>query len=383
LPGVELDRAAAASESFVFRGPIVKRLSAEQFVDAVFALTSSWPAPDPGLMKVDGRGQGGQLGAIALALENSAVSGKSSRRPIAPRRPLKEAKWLWSLAEARQAAPPQTIYLRRVWTLDQVPAQAIATFTADNSFELTINGKSLAKSDNWGAPVQVDATGFLTAGKNVVAVKAVNGGNAPNPAGVIGEIVAFGADGKPAALLATDDSWRVSEADTAGWLKPDFDDSSWKSASLLGDATVDPWNVAQILERAGATVHANAMLPATFRVRAALLPLDSLQAALGRPNREQVVSARDSAPTMLQALELTNGSLLGQYVQRGAAYWHKQETSDAKSLVDRIYQTALGRSPNSAESQLAVEIVGTPATPEGIEDLLWSICMLPEFQLVP
>ncbi len=130
-------------------------------------------------------------------------------------------------------------------------------------------------------------------------------------------------------------------------------------------------------------MQANATLPATFRIRAALMSLDSLQAALGRPNREQVVSARDTAPTMLQALELTNGNLLGQYVQRGAAFWHKQEAANAKSLVDRIYQTALGRSPNSAESQLAVEIIGTPATPEGLEDLLWSISMLPEFQLVP
>ena len=390
LPGVGLDRATAASESFVFRGPIVKRLSAEQFVDAVFALTSSWPAPDPSLMKVDGRGQGGQLGAIASALakdkalaEKGAAVEKSGRPPLSAHQPLKEAKWLWSRADARQAAPPQTIFVRRIWSLEQAPARAIATFTADNSFELTINGKSLAKSDNWVSPVQVDVTRMLAAGKNIVAVTAVNGSDAPNPAGVIGEIVAFGADGKLLAVLATDDSWRVSEADVAGWLKLDFDDTSWKSASVLGDATVAPWNVAQILERTGAVVQPNSALPATFRVRAALLPLDSLQAALGRPSREQVVSGRDTAPTMLQALELTNGNLLGQYVQHGAAYWHKQEVSDVRIIVDRIYQTALGRSPNSAESRLAVEIVGTPATPEGLEDLLWSICMLPEFQLVP
>jgi hypothetical protein len=390
LPGVGHDRAATASESFIFRGPIVKRLSAEQFVDAVFALTSSWPAPDPALMKVDGRGQGGQLGAIAQVLaeakslaEKGAEVEKSGRQPLPAHQPLKDAKWLWSRADARQAAPPQTIFMRRIWSLEQPPARAIATFTADNSFELSINGKSLAKSDNWVSPVQVDVTRMLAAGKNIVAVTAVNGSDAPNPAGVIGEIVAFGADGKLLAVLATDDSWRVAEADAAGWLKLDFDDSSWKLASVLGDATVAPWNVAQILERSGAIVQPNSALPATFRVRAALLPLDALQAALGRPNREQVVSARDTAPTMLQALELTNGSLLGQYVERGAAYWFKQERSDAKSLVERIYQTALGRSPNSAELHLAVAIVGTPATPEGLEDLLWSICMVPEFQLVP
>lgn len=389
LPGVGLDRAAAASESFVFHGPIVKRLTAEQFVDTVFALTSTWPVPDAGLMKLDGRGQGGQLGAIARVLENRAIAAtkalaeKTGRQPVPPPRPLRAAKWLWSRAEARQAAPPQTIFLRRVWSLEQAPAQAVATFTVDNSFELVINGRPLTKSDNWGAPVQLDATGLLTAGKNVVAVKAINGGKEPNPAGVIGEIVVFDADGKQAALLATDESWRASEMDAAGWLNLDFDDSSWKSASVLGDATVDPWNVAQILERTGAVVQANPKLPATFRVRAALLQLDPLQAALGRPNREQVVSARDSAPTMLQALELTNGNLLGQYVQRGAAFWHSQRPFDVNSLVDRIYQTALSRSPNTTEAQLAAEIVGTPPTAEGIEDLLWSICMLPEFQLVP
>jgi len=44
-------------------------------------------------------------------------------------------------------------------------------------------------------PVQADVTGLLIAGKNVVAVKAINGGDAPNSAGVIGEIVVFGAEG--------------------------------------------------------------------------------------------------------------------------------------------------------------------------------------------
>ena len=51
--------------------------------------------------------------------------------------------------------------------------------------------------------------------------------------------------------------------------------------------------------------------------------------------------------------------------------------------ADPIYETALGRLPTESEAQLALEIVGTPATGEGLEDFLWSICMLPEFQLIP
>src|SRR5262249_43353360 len=151
----------------------------------------------------------------------------------------------------------------------------------------------------------------VAAGKNVIGLKATNGGTSPNPAGAIGEIVALGTDGKSVATLSTDDAWVVSETAAGDWLKADFDTSSWKSAAVLGDASVAPWNVAAIVERGIAGPAAGAQLPDGFRVRAALLPLDALQSALGRPNREQVVSARDTAPTMLQALELTNGTLLG------------------------------------------------------------------------
>jgi hypothetical protein len=177
LPGVGLDPTELSSDSFVFRGPLVKRLSAEQFVDSVFALTSTWPAPDAGSMKVDGRGQGGQLGAIAPALAAAPP------KPALARPPLQTAEWLWSSAKAREGVPPQTIYLRRVWSLEQKPDRAVATFTADNSFELFINGKSVGKSDNWNSPAQLDVTEALVTGKNIIGLKAANGGNSPNPAG--------------------------------------------------------------------------------------------------------------------------------------------------------------------------------------------------------
>jgi hypothetical protein len=151
----------------------------------------------------------------------------------------------------------------------------------------------------------------------------------------------------------------------------------------MGDASIEPWQIAQAVDRGFRISQVSPPLPAGFRIRAALLPLDALQAALGRPNREQVVSSRDTVPTMLQALELTNGAQLGQAIQRGAAYWQKQEGKTTPQIVAEIYQIALSRSPTAAETLLAADIVGTPATREGLEDFLWSICMLPEFQLVP
>jgi hypothetical protein len=377
LPGV-VD-SSASSESFAFRGPFVKRMAAEQFVDTVFALTSAWPEPGKELLKPDGRAQGGQLGAIGMALYRTQHPESEITRV-----PLKEAKWIWSSAEARQSAPPQTIYLRRVWSLGERPARAVTTFTADNSFELFVNGKSVTRSSTWESPVHIEATRLLVAGKNLVTVKAANGGKEPNPAGVIGEIVAYNANGELTETLSTDETWRISETEFAGWQKPEFDDSSWKPAIPLGVSSVEPWKVKAILEgRVAKEVEETARLPTGFRIRAGLLPLDSLQAALGRPNREQVVSARDSSPTMLQSLELTNGAILMRYLQRGAEHWQQQAANDPPRLIDQVYRTALTRPPTPAELQAAAEIVGGPATIEGIEDLLWTICMLPEFQLVP
>ncbi|MEY2879319.1 MAG: hypothetical protein RLZZ15_1699, partial [Verrucomicrobiota bacterium] len=47
-----------------------------------------------------------------------------------------------------------------------------------------------------------------------------------------------------------------------------------------------------------------------------------------------------------------------------------------------IFRHALGRAPSAAESSLIASLSGTPAQAEGVEDFLWSLAMLPEFQLI-
>ena len=47
-----------------------------------------------------------------------------------------------------------------------------------------------------------------------------------------------------------------------------------------------------------------------------------------------------------------------------------------------LYQEALDREPTRPELQSAREIVGQPAQAAGVEDLLWALTMLPEFQLI-
>ncbi len=122
-------------------------------------------------------------------------------------------------------------------------------------------------------------------------------------------------------------------------------------------------------------------VPSDGLVRASLVTADGLQRALGRPNREQVITERPSAATTLEMLELTNGAALADWLHAGAESWaQRQQPTD--ELVPAIYVQALGREPTSAERQAAQELVGEKPTVEGIEDLLWAVVMLPEFQLI-
>jgi hypothetical protein len=51
-------------------------------------------------------------------------------------------------------------------------------------------------------------------------------------------------------------------------------------------------------------------------------------------------------------------------------------------LVGALYEKALGRRPSKPELQEARTIVGQPVQETGVEDLLWAVTMLPEFQLI-
>jgi hypothetical protein len=116
--------------------------------------------------------------------------------------------------------------------------------------------------------------------------------------------------------------------------------------------------------------------------RAALLNADPLMLALGRSNREQVVTQRPNRVTTLEALELTNGSGLATLLEKGALMW-SAKSPQPEQLVDQLYRRALLRSPTEEERELALQLLGTSAAPAEVEDLLWSIVMLPEFQLIP
>lgn len=118
------------------------------------------------------------------------------------------------------------------------------------------------------------------------------------------------------------------------------------------------------------------------QIRAWRVPSDPLTRAMGRPNREQVTSRRQSVATALEAVELTNGQTLASYLDRGAAGLVATPPASVVDFVNGLYKHALQRDATDKEKEIAVAIIGNPPTQSGVADFLWALTMLPEFQLI-
>src|SRR5947208_4121723 len=139
--------------------------------------------------------------------------------------------------------------------------------------------------------------------------------------------------------FATDKTWLWSTTKADGWEKPEFAASDWQSAAELGSVEMAPWQ----LGRKFTSVMAAAALRG--QVRATLVNSDPLLTALGRPNREQVVTSRSSTATTLQALEMMNGATLAGLLERGAEQIVRELSKSNRDLIVTLYEPALARPP--------------------------------------
>lgn len=115
--------------------------------------------------------------------------------------------------------------------------------------------------------------------------------------------------------------------------------------------------------------------------RASLVANNDFLKALGRPNREIVSTGRDSQASLLLALELSNGERLNKSLLNGGKIW-TSNFSDPIKLTSELYSRALLRKPTQKELDLAKKIFGEKTSPEEMQDFLWAVFLLPEFQMI-
>lgn len=105
---------------------------------------------------------------------------------------------------------------------------------------------------------------------------------------------------------------------------------------------------------------------------------DPMMLALGRPNREQIMLARETEYTRLHAMELTNGKTLATYLTNGATALLKQ--GDVSPMD--VFEHALGRPATMREATLLESYGDELIKTEDVEDILWLLFNHPEFQII-
>ena len=119
----------------------------------------------------------------------------------------------------------------------------------------------------------------------------------------------------------------------------------------------------------------------TTFIRASQVSNNAFLTALGRPNREVVVTTRNDQPNLLQALELTNGERLLESLEEGARVW-ENNYPDPADLVVQTYEVLIGRRPTTEELSVATEALGTGPDVNHIQDFFWAMVLHPEVQFI-
>lgn len=153
-----------------------------------------------------------------------------------PPDPLEAAKWIWFDDGTKAAeAPPQTCYFTAtldVPTLDGLESAELL-LRVDNAFEATLNGTPLGKGDDFARLARRDVSRSIEAGKNVLDIVAINGGDKPNAAGLLGGLVLRYADGRV-----------VSSYSNGSWQSAMKADAVKKGSKVLADVPAS-WQAAR------------------------------------------------------------------------------------------------------------------------------------------
>ncbi len=363
-----------STTSFVFRGPRAKRLSAEQFVDAVWRFTgaapTTWDAP---------------------VRRNEPKAEASGVRPF-------PAEWIQSPATA--TAPdgkPASGNLHVVGTTIHCaakPSKVVGVIASNQDVRVFVNGTELkgAQQVKFGKTSELYPEKLFQKGENAVAIATTRTDGKPGAAVCLGLELTL-PDGS-VQTLGTDASWSSTANFTAEWLKqgklgPLVEKAKWKvSPSMEFQSAL--WTTAAISEQPPAAELVPARLSLDYLwarqpkppARAALMKSDLLMRTLGRPNRDQIVTSRPQELSTLEALDLSAGARLNKLLEAGAPRLLSQSAGEPMALLERLYNSSLCRPPSKEERDAAMEVLGTKPTPQAVEDLLWAILDLPEFQLI-
>lgn len=340
LPTVNYKKIEDIKTNYVFEGPVLRRLSAEQFSDAVSQVISP----------------------LYPAVAYNPYEGRITARRV----------WHEESSFDRVVLPkPGKRYFRKSFEIPKKSIQnAKVLISVDNAYKLYINGDKVSEGTDWRKVDKLDVSPYLKSGKNSIAIEGENEGAIGNPAGILFSMKIRYQSGDE-LQIDSDTSWKSTDKlPEEGWVTNQFNDGSWQKVKNYGSKN---WGN---------------LINFTFKsrnetfARASLVKQHPFMKALGRPSREIVTTSREEQATLLQALELTNGGFFNGVLAEGAAIWLEKYGNDSEKIIEKLYQKALGRNPTKDEKDIMMNVLGNDPQKEQLQDVFWSTLILPEFQFI-
>jgi alpha-L-rhamnosidase len=159
--------------------------------------------------------------------------------------------WIWfPRGKPDGLAAPATNYFRKIIVIpaNRKIIRAKWVYTGDNECRGWLNGFDLGARNNFHTVRDDDITGRLDPGTtNVLGFTGYNYGAHAKSAGIVGLLTIEFDRGAP-MLIPTDDSWKVSDKEIAGWNENGFNDSNWLAAKKLGPVGMQPWGNVRVSE---------------------------------------------------------------------------------------------------------------------------------------
>lgn len=143
--------------------------------------------------------------------------------------------WIWDSDEPKLN---ERKYLRKTFTVSQIPPSALLYATADNVGRIWLNGQEVLRTNDWKFPTHAEVVRLLRAGDNVLAAEVVN---ADGPGGLALSLLAQDEQGRTLLDVRSDRSWKIQTSSVDHWTDIGFDDTGWHSATELNRVGEGVW----------------------------------------------------------------------------------------------------------------------------------------------
>jgi putative heme-binding domain-containing protein len=154
-------------------------------------------------------------------------------------------------------------YFRKTLQVSSIE-EATVTLTADDRYELYVNGRRVGQGASIRQMEKYDITRLLGRGRNVIAIKATN--VAPGSAALVARVFVKPIDGNWLSF-STDETWRTALEVVPGWQSATYNDSLWKKAQEFGQlGETPPWDRREEVEQKQVSEHSRFRISPEFEV---------------------------------------------------------------------------------------------------------------------